>query len=304
MNTKRFALIGGLALAGLLHLADDSLAANWKAISPREDRGRSCIRVGAQDFDYFLLDGEQPTVLRVRGPQRLKIITRYLFGETDSQGARYRINVRVDGREELRRNFNASDLPSAGLCRKDGQVAGLKRVYLNVPTGLHDIQILADAPGDGRIAARFFRESRGRETKMVNFSPERFDAVYKLQFDGGSQSIYYHFTENSPLRFSVIGPTTIEIDTRLDFDHTMSGSTSYQLEIVQNGEALPRFIYHTSKIGSASYIERRDILPGERKRSRLTVPRGRQEYEIHCSGPQNCGVAVRIRIPEADLQGK
>jgi len=304
MKTMKSSLIGALALGVLLILPGAARAANWKSITPGEDQGRSCIRIGAQEFDYYLLDEERPTVLRVRGPQRLKIITRYLFGEADAQGARYRLMVRVDGREELRRSFNASNLPSAGLCDRDGQVAGLKRVYLSVPTGMHDIQILGEVPGDGRIAARIFRESRGRKAKMVNFSPVEYDGIYSLQFDSGTQSTYYHFSENAPLEFTVIGPTTLEIDTRLDFNHTMNGSTVYRLEVMQNGEALPRFVYHTKKISSASYIERRDILPGERKRMRLTVPRGRQKYEIHCIGPQTCGVAARIRIPEADLQGK
>jgi hypothetical protein len=279
-------------------------ATSWSSFKPRKDQGRECVRVGAQELDYYLLDGEDAVTLRIRGPRKLKVVTRYLFGESDPASASYQLVLRVDGREELRRTFRAGSLSSVGLCGEDGDVAALRKVSLNIPTGMHDIQILAETQGDGRIAARFFRDARGRKTKMVNFSPEQFDGIYHLEFESGNLSTYYHFSEDAPLRFSILGPTTLEIDTRLDFDHSMNGSTAYRLEVVQDGEAMPQFIYHTNKLSSAFYVERRDILPGERKRMKLSVPRGRHEYEIHCIGPQTCGVAVRIRIPEADLQGK
>ena len=305
MSVSKIKVRGALALGALVLLAGLAQAAtSWSSFKPREDRGSECLRVGAQELDYYILDDEDAVTLRLRGPRRVKIITRYLFGENDPTSASYRVWLRVDGREELRRTFRASALPGVTLCDKPGDVAALRKVYINVPTGLHDIQVLADTPGDGKISARFFRDSRGRKTKMVNYSPEQYDGVYELQFESGSLSTYYHFSEDQPLGFSVIGPTTLEIDTRLDFDHTMNGSMAYQLEVVQDGETLPRFFYHTQKLSTASYVERRDILPGERKRMRLTVPRGRHEYEIHCVGPQTCGVAVKIRIPEADLHGK
>ncbi|MBC8368227.1 hypothetical protein H8E52_12545 [bacterium] len=305
MSVSNYRVRGALTLGALFLVAGLAQAAtSWSSFRPREDNGSQCLRIGAQELDYYVLDEEDIVTLRVRGPRRLKIITRYLFGESDPAGASYRVWLRVDGREELRRTFRATALPSVTRCGRGGDVGALRKFYLSVPTGLHDIQVMADSPGDGRVSARFFRESRGRQTKMVNFSPEQYDGVHELQFESGSLSTYYHFSEDQPLGFTVIGPTTLEIDTRLDFDHTMNGSTAYQLEVVQDGEPLPRFFYHTTKLSTASYVERRDILPGERKRMKLTVPRGRHEYEIHCVGPQTCGVAVKIRIPEADLQGK
>lgn len=276
----------------------------WSSFPPRVSQGEQCIRVGAEDLQYYELDAGDPVVLRVRGPRRLKVITRYIFGPDDPAGASYRISMRVDGREELRRTFRSTSLANVGLCDRNVDVAALRRVYMNVPTGVHDIQVLAESEGAGNIVARFFRRAKSRETPMVNYSPEEFDGVYSLQFESGTRSTYYHFSEDSPLRFSVIGPTTLEIYTRLDFDHTMTGSQVYNLEVLENGESLPPFVYHAEKLSSAAYIERRDILPGERKTLRLTVPRGRQEYEIRCSGPRSCGIAVKIRIPEADLQGK
>jgi len=279
-------------------------ATSWSSFSPREDHGSECLRVGAQKIDYFLLEPDRPVTLRLRGPRKLKVVARYLFGDADTNQSSFEIALRVDGKEELRKTFRAGGLPGVGVCGKDLEVSALRRATLSIPTGLHDVQVFAGTEGSGRVAARFFRNSRGRKVKMVNFSPERYESVYRLQFDSGRQSTYYHFSDAHPLRFSIQGPSSLEIDSRLDFDQTMRGSTSYRLELLQDGEPLQRFIYHTKKISSAAYVERKDILPGERKRMKLPVPRGAHEYEIRCLGPQACGVALRIRIPETDLQGK
>lgn len=305
MNSNKFRF--AVALGALLLLAASAAPAknSWRGLRPQSQAGKICIRVGAQEFDYSALDDKKPARFSVRGPKRLKIVTRYVFGAEDSGSPRYVLKVRIDGMEELSKAFHGEILANAGLCgRRDADVSALRRTYVDVPTGLHDVEIYAETRASGRIAGRIFRESRSKGPRMVNYSPEGFDGVYELQFASGSLSTYYHFSEDAPLRFEVIGPTKLQIDTRLDFDHSMNGSQSYELEIHQDGEVLSRFFYHTKKLTGAAYVERPRILAGERKRMRLTVPKGLHEYEIHCVGPANCGVAAKIRIPEADLQGK
>jgi len=293
-----------LLLAALTLGAALPAAGSWKSLRAQDQAGEVCIRVGAQDFDYLLIDPEEPARFRVRGPKRLKIVSRYLFGSEDADNTRYVLRVYLDGREEVVKALRGKIKDNTGLCGRRGQVSALRRTYLNVPTGLHDVEIVGDTRASGRIAARVFRETRSKGPRLVSFSPESFDGVYELQFASGSLSTYYHFSEDQPLRFRVIGPSTLQIDTRLDFTAGMSGAQPYELLVVQDGKDLSRFFYHSQKLSGAAYVERPDILPGQRKRMRLTVPKGAHDYEIHCVGPENCGVAVKIRIPEADLQGK
>ena len=303
LNKFRFAV----ALGALLLLAASAAPAktSWRELRPQSRAGKTCVRIGVQEFTYSTLDDKKPTRFSVRGPQRLKVVTRYVFGEEDSDNPRYVLKIHIDGMEELSKAFHAEILANAGLCGRQGSdLSSLRRTYVDVPTGLHDVEIYAETRASGQIAGRVFRESRGKGPRMVNFSPEGFDGVYDLQFASGSLSTYYHFSEDLPLRFGVIGPTRLQIDTRLDFDDGMSGSQSYELEILQDGEVLSRFFYHTKKLTGAAYVERPEMLAGERKRMRLTVPKGMHKYEIHCVGPASCGVAAKIRIPEADLQGK
>lgn len=278
-------------------------SASWKSLKTRGGGGKVCLRVGSEELSYRVLDAEKPLRLKLRGPKRIKLISRYLFHEGDPEDPRYGLRVFLDGQEEVRRLFRANALPNLALCEGEREVGALRRLYLDIPTGQHELEVLPAGEIAGQIAMRVFRESSGKGPTYVSFAPEIFDKVWRLQFESGRTSTYYHFTEDKPLRFEVIGPTTLQINTRLDFEQQMSGSTAYELQIYQDGERLPGFFYHTKKLSSASYLENPEILPGERKKLRLSVPEGLHRYEIHCAGPDHCGVAARIRIPEADLKG-
>ena len=292
-----------MTAVALLLAAAPTWAATWRTLRAEADQGRICIAAQGQEFDYSLLDEERPAVVELRGPRRLKIVTRYLFGESDPSPQRYTLRVLLDGQEILRRAYSSGTLESVAMC-EGGDVAALRKTILNVPTGQHELQIFASTDGAGRIAGRFYRESKTRKAKDVAFAPERFDGLYHLQFASGTQSTYYHFSEGAPLGFSVKGPTTLKVYSRLDFDHTMNGSQNYSLELLRDGESVGVYHYHASKLSAAAYVERPDILPGDRKLLRVPVPRGVHRYEIRCVRPEACGIAVQIRIPEADVTSR
>ncbi len=292
-----------LAVAVLVAAATAvSAKTNWRSVKPRSDAGKICLQVESQDFEYCVLDAEKPALLSLRGPRRLKIVTRYLFSADDPEEQSYTLRVLMDGREVLRKSLRGRVLSGPAYCDQAGEVGALRKVYVDVPTGQHEIQVLGGAPPGGNVAARFFRESRQQKTRDVAFAPESFDAVYHLQFASGKQSTYYHFSEETPLRFTVKGPTNLKIYTRLDFDHTMNGDQNYSLELLRGGESQNVYHYHASKLSAAAYRERPDILPGDRKLMRISVPPGVHRFEIRCVRPEACGISCQIRIPEADVK--
>ncbi len=293
-----------LGLIGLLFFAGAADAAtNWRSLRTTNDAGNTCLTISGQDFNYTRLDADDPAMLELRGPRRLKIVSRYLFSPDDPDVQEYTLKVLLDGREVLRKTIRSGLLPDVEFCGDEpGAVSALRRVTLQIPTGRHDVQVFAETSSSGRVAARFFRETQKQAVKDIAFAPEGYEAVYHLQFASGKQSTYYHFSGEVPLRFSVKGPTNLKVYTRLDFDHTMNGDQNYSLELMRDGEVQNVFHYHANKLSAAAFVERPDILPGDRKLLRITVPKGLHDFEIRCVRPEACGIAAQIRIPEADLK--
>lgn len=288
-------------IVGALALAPREAAAAWRGLKPADSAGEVCLAVKGETFDYALLDRTKPAVLEVRGPRRVKIVSRYLFGPGDGGTGVYTLRVLMDGEEVLRRSYTSPLLAGASRCTGGGEASALRSTILRVPTGKHQIQVYAEPEGEGRASARFFREVKRAKTKEVPFAPERYDAVAELQFASGSTSTYYLFDAEKPLGFSVTGPTTLKVYTRLDFDHRMNGAQAYALELLRDGVSVNTYHYQTAKLNSASYLKRPLVLAGERKLLRIPVPRGRHHYELRCVRPEACGIAAQIFIPEADV---
>jgi len=201
----------------------------------------------------------------------------------------------------LRRNYRGELLTGVTRCTGGGEAAALRSTVLRVPTGKHQIQVFAETEGEGRVALRCYREVKRAKTKEVAFAPERYAAVAELQFASGSTSTYYLFNADSPLGFTLTGPTTLKVYTRLDFDHRMNGVQGYALELLRDGVSVNTYHYQADKLSNASYLKRPLVLPGDRKLLRIPVPRGRHHFELRCVRPDACGIAAQILIPDADV---
>jgi hypothetical protein len=291
-------------LIGLMVLmaVDADAKTRWRLMEAAREPGRACVTIGGEAVAYCRLDADEPAVVRVKGPRRLKIVSRYLFGEGEDDSANYRLNVAIDGEPRFEKPERSSTVGGLQTCDDGGRVGALRRSYVSVPSGWHDVQVTSEAPDGGVIAARFLRELKSKPIRWISYAPERFAGVGHLQFDSGQRSTYYRFDDVQPLAFKMSGPSTIEVWTRLDFDHTMSGTQPYGLEVMLDGEPWRTFHFDSTKLASAAWIERPSVLPGQRKTMRLKIPSGTHRIEIHCLKPEACGLAAKIRIPERDIR--
>jgi hypothetical protein len=270
----------------LLLLASSVTAAtSWKSIKVQQDAGTVDLKIAGKNIEYSLIDIDEPCIVKVRGPRRIKIVTRAI-GSSDFD---YDITLKIDGKFELKRNLAAKYLRD--------NYSELRRVYVDIPAGKHTLEISSD----NKTALRVFRTTKKKTNTMIALAPERFIELARLQFESGSQTVYYRFDDASPLQFEVTGPTTLEVWTRLDFAHTMNGTSNYEVDVLRDGESWRNFHFDTKKLSGASYVTSPELLPGSRRTIRIPVPAGRHRYEIKCAGPHSCGVTARIRIPEKDL---
>ncbi|MDO9171211.1 MAG: hypothetical protein Q7W29_05190 [bacterium] len=284
-----------------LSAATASAEVRWRAVAPQGAREQVCLRVDGVEATYDKLRAETPTSYRVRGPRRVKVLSRYVFAPGEAGPVAGTLRFAIDGQAAL---ADAQRLqPRAGAASCAGAPASsLHHTYLTIPEGWHEVTVTPTNAGAGFTAVRLFRETSRVSEEYVNLSPERYAGVATLQYDSGVRSTLYRFDADQPLSFEVAGPTTAVVWTRLDFDHRMNGRQSYALEVRVDGQVSRTHHYDADKLDAASYIERPDVMPGERKSLRVQIPRGRHRVEIRCLQPDACGVAAVVRIPAADLR--
>jgi len=287
-----------LLLGGATALAAGT---SWRLVTPQGSAGTLCVQTaGGANVSYHRLDASRPARLRIRGPRRLKIVTRCLLLPASAGRISYEVRVALDGETRLRRTLSASPrsdvLPCNGGKRRIGT---LRRTIISLPRGWHDVTVTAAAPAGVTVAARFLAEQRRRVSRWVSCVPTDYLEVTHLQFDSGRRSTYYLLDDAHPLRWQVTGPLTAEVWTRLDFPQSTSGTQPYGLEVRLDGKPMRTVHYHTAKLDAAQWVERPDVLPGQRKTLRLRIPRGAHRVEIRCLEPAaGCRIAAHIRIPE------
>ena len=300
----RSPLLGLLAATVLLTGAPPAAHARTAWVSVGDlDGGRAvCLDVGGRHLEYTGLATGQAATVTLQGPRRLKLIARYMFAATDDSRLGYTVTVTVDGREALRKTFTARPLASVDPCGDDGLVSALRKGYLELPAGQHTVTMTATAEGQGSVAVRLFRQVKRTRDHWMSLAPADFGEVRELEFASGNRSAYYTFDHAQPLRLQVHGPTRLRVRTRLDFDHVMNGSQNYTLEVCRGGEVWRTFHFDATRLETAVYVDRPDILPGSRREFTITVPRGDHELSIRCVRPQACGVAASVDIPRRDLE--
>ncbi len=280
-------------------------ADQWLQVKPVQEPAKICLESQGQEFSYFLLDQAKAVEFKVNGPRRIKLISRYLAGPGDPERQAFALTVHLDGDELVRKTFHAENNKGVVICgNSNSGVSSLRRIYVDIPKGSHKVQVLGQSPGSGDVACRLFKQSKRKSSGTVPFAPEGYLELATLQFDSGNQSTYYRFEAGTPLQFTVNGPTNLQLYTRLDFDLGMLGSQKYTVEVWRDGELWRTFHYDVTRLSNAFYPDQLELLPGTRKKLRITVPDGSHSFEVRCVRPENCGISAQIRIPRKDLQGR
>jgi poly-gamma-glutamate system protein len=304
MGRKRVSKTVALLVVGSIFLSNNPTQAadQWVKIKPKEDLGEMCLQSQSQQYSYLVLDPEAPVEFKVHGPSRVKLICRHIQGPDDSSRQAFTVTIDLDGAEILRKTFQSKTNTQVSVCNEDGQVSSLRRTYIDIPKGSHRIQIRGNSSGKGQTVCRLFRDNKRKTSGTVPFAPEGYQELATLQFESGKQSTYYRFGASTPLTFTVSGPTTLQLFTRLDFRQGMLGSQKYALEILCDGVSWQKFHYDVSQLPNAFYPDHRGLLPGTRKKIKISVPDGTHHYEVRCVRPENCGISAQIRIPKKDLE--
>ena len=135
---------------------------------------------------------------------------------------------------------------------------------------------------------------------MVSLTPIAAERSVNVA-EGEKLIPYYTVAPGKPIRLRVIGPTTLELSTRLDFDATMRGVQNYRLRLSEGTRTLRNVDLKTTKAVAASYANVRDRLPSKLDVTRIPIPGGSHEISIALMLPARGAAQVHARIPEPSV---
>jgi hypothetical protein len=114
---------------------------------------------------------------------------------------------------------------------------------------------------------------------------------------------YYRVTPEAPLEITVVGPTELQVNSRLDFGQTMKGrSHCYALEVRENGATVGQASFEVSRSQVASYSNGLEVVPGVVKSLRVRLGEGPHVLEIWLRDTVAPGAGVKLYLPAEDVR--
>lgn len=290
-------LLTALALAATL-----AHAASWEAIEQLPGRPSTPVVVSGKTRAYFKVTSSTPLDVPIDGPSRLNVVSRAILPKGTAAVARYTLVVSDRGKVLEREETESS---SAGQVRDPsgaGDLGKSRRMTVDVPAGTHRVTLAVVGPTAVLVRLRRAASASGG-APTVSLTPIVAERTVPV-IENERTIPYYGLTVGRPVRFRVVGPTTLDLLTRLDFDATMRGTQAYRIAIVEGGRRLREVAYRTTKATAASYANVRDRVPSKFDRTQVPVPAGLHEFDVALIAPAGHTASVHARIPQPTVGGE
>lgn len=256
------------------------------------------LTIEGKDKEYFLFGAAPPLTLQVEGPGKLTVLTRLKLTAGGPGTVAYSVRVK-EGRNTLKLHSTTTE-PSGAVFAASGEKAGKGRKFtLKVPEGSFTYAFTLEGT-DRDAAARFTFEPAKDQTKRTAIEPLTYDRIVTATIKEKLLA-YYVSTAARPATLRVVGPTTVRVTTRLNYDEKMKGAQKYAVTVAEQGNRVATRPLQTTKSVDVSYHEWKTVVPGKAQSFSFEVPAGEHVYSFGLDQTLAASVSLRFSIPKADV---
>ncbi len=252
---------------------------------------------------YYLLSHEKGSVLRLKGPGKLRLNTRAQFVAGQNRTVAYDIVYSINGGTPKTLKVKSVERSDKATFQdgKMGIPGQLKDFEIDIPRGDNTVEIKL---GDNKtpVAVRYvFASRKEKKQDWIEFAPVSGLPVVDLISHESTVS-YYRFTDATPLKIDIIGPTQIRVFTRPEFNYQMRGKINYRLQVSNQGKVMNTFQLSSRHSEIAKYKSEKELVPGKASEFVIDVPAGKQTYEIMPLDKDKGSILGRMLIVRKDVK--
>ncbi len=274
-------------------------AAKWEAIERVPGVTPLTLSVQGKPRVYFRVTSQLPLSLTVEGPGRLRIVSRAELPRGAARVASYRVRIDEKGKTLKEQATESSGADGVSLGGGDALLCKSRSFAVDVPAGSHRVSVSVIDVSSALV--RLFLSGPSRSgAAMVSITP--VEAARSVTVSEGEKLIpYYSVLPGKPVRLRIVGPTSLELSSRLDFDATMRGVQSYRLAITGEGRRLREVEFKTTKATTATYTDLKDRSASKMDRVVIPLGNGTHELAVELIEPRNGSAEIHVRIPQPTI---
>jgi hypothetical protein len=289
--------------AGLLLIiicAGIGFASKASSVPVFPDGGRKItVTISGKNLDYWQTGAGTPMTLRVTGPGTITIISRLAIPPHDTATKSYMVDVLENGKSV--KQYSTQTAASKAVFKGLNAVPGKSRkCTVTVPEGKHVYEIRSSGSAPANIALRFSFSGGQKQEKAVPLEPTSYDQLVTLVVKE-KLITYYVSSKTKAVSLKVVGPTILQITSRLNFDKSMNGKQSYSIVVMDNDRIAAKKTLSTTKSMTAYFKELKEMVAGKPMDFVFDVPAGEHSYTIKLIETAAKSVSLKLSIPKTDL---
>jgi hypothetical protein len=277
------------------------VASGTKVLKPKNNSKKIGVIVSRKERAYYQLSVKESSVLIVRGPGKLKIITRTKFDNNSLQN--YSVYYKVDGDGKVKKYFkNVSKSSNASFSEKQLGIPGDgKEIVINLGRGEHTIELWNS--DEKKIVCCRYLLTKVKEKKIdwVTLSPLYPNEPVNLVTNENVVS-YFRFSDDKPLKIKITGPTELKILSRIENHFSMKGRINYRLQVKEDEKLKNTFLLNSVRSDVSLYKKSCGKIPGKAKEIVIEVPKGTHTYYITPLDKDKNTILARILFPKKDVK--
>jgi hypothetical protein len=272
-------------------------------LKPTNYQKRVTTIVSTISRNYYSLSAESASVISVKGPGNLKVLTRGRFIPSQGDKISYEIDYTIDGGEQV--SAKMSDVirstKATYLNGTLGVPSDLKTIEIDLERGDHIIEFKLKGNTPPVAAQYAFTPTKEKKKVWVEFSPlqpsEPVDLITKE-----TAVIYYRFSADKPVKVQVNGPTELRVLTRVEFQYQMQGRVNYRVQEKENDKVIRTYLLSSIRSDITEYKNNKELIPGKACEFVIDVPAGKHVYEIIPLDNDKKTLLVRFLLPKTDVK--
>ncbi len=273
-----------------------------KALKPLNSKNTLVVIESGNQKTYYRLQQKDPSVLLVKGPGTLQVLTRIIINPENTDKL-YSLNYKIDGGELQKADY--SDVQKSNKDKLVGNSPGspgkTKILEIELGPGEHTLEFNS-GKGNASVVARYlFKKTKEKKVNWVLLSPvppnEPVDLVTRENVIH-----YYRFSEKKPLKIKINGPTTLRLLTRFENHYDMKGRIDYRIQLKENGKIIHTYLLSSTYSEVTAYKTNLKLVPGKANEFFIQVPSGRHNYTIVPMDKDKNTILARVLFPKKDVK--
>jgi hypothetical protein len=254
---------------------------------------------------YYVLEDEALIEVAVDGPSKLKVMSR-LAMKQDADSGSYTFEYLVDDSKSAKQ-ISHKTVPSTKAEYTDKRAAsiGLLRTHvIEVPRGKHTYKFRLPQGAAQAVYVRFSQQTNEFTdgTPVIVMTPFEFTSSVDLVTKEESYT-YYRVSEKDRVVLKLVGPSTLKILSRIEYDSNMQGKQKWKVQVLEDGAVKRVYNLSSTKSDVNTYRETTNLVPSRAETFYVEIPAGEHVYEFKL--PENHRSSIlRFLMPKSQLDGE